>query len=477
MTHVASELAVNQNVRGRCLVSPNLVTRPHEQGQDAARGGDFVEPKGRLSKRTVLGGAALVLLGACAGAAGALAARWPAPDLSPLARATEPVVVFSEVSEQPLRKPVNLVGIIHPPETKDVFAPGTETVTAAAEPLAENAGLSSGPGNPSAPRTAAQAGNLTAVPGTGDNTDPDSAKDSPPEPDKPPELQTLRLVVTTQKASLGKLISPGGVVAEVSGRPVFAMPTAMPFYRNLAVGAKGADVSALQGLLQSTGHFGGAVDGVFGSSTLAGLNSLYRGAGYDLPVADGVNRGFVLSEFAEVADSPVTVIEAAAAGTPLGDGKPLVRVVIGAAWVSARVSMLDVEALAVGAEVTVMARGAEPLTAVVSSVGEYQDDGTPGYDIEVKVPVDWFDTLDGEQQAALSPTGDVPVGPAVPLTAVREDPDGAYVLAPAQDPADKLERVPVTITGQVGGYALIIPDEALPVGQRIVMSGDPAAES
>ncbi|MDR1635555.1 MAG: hypothetical protein LBS27_11700 [Bifidobacteriaceae bacterium] len=245
---------------------------------------------------------------------------------------------------------------------------------------------------------------------------------------------------------------------------------------------------------EQDGHFAGKVNGEFDSSTLAGLRSLYKDAGYDLPLAAGTDEGFVLDEFVEVAAGPVRVIEAAAEGTRVDDAVALIRVVIGEPWVSARVTILDAEALPEGAEVAVTAEGAEVLSASVGTVGDYQADGTPGYEVTIPVSIEWFETLDGAQQATIKPTSVTPVGPAVPAAAVREDAKGAYVLAAgtggetAPDQRARtagadgvedgtFERVPITITGQVGGYALIAPDEVLPVGRRIVVSGSGAAGS
>jgi hypothetical protein len=428
-----------------------------------------------LSKRAVLGAVALVVLGACAGAAGVLAARWAAPDLSPLAQATVPAVVFAEVSEQPLTSPISLVGTVHPPQTKDVFAPG-------AEPSQDGDGAALA-AYTQAGRSVSAEERAWTVDGTADPT-------SAPEPSRPAELEALRLVVTVQRSAVGEPLGPGDVVAEVSGRPVFAIPPGMPLYRNLTLGANGADVSALQEFLAQAGHFGGRVGGEFNSLTLAGLRQLYRAAGYDLPLADGVNPGFVLSEFAEVAAQAAPVVQVAPVGTALDGETPLVRIVTGAPWVSVRATILDVEALPVGAEVTVTAGEAEPLVATVSTVGEYQSDGAPGYDLTVPLTVEWFEAAGDVQRATVEPVGEVPVGPAVPLAAVREDAVGFYVLAAAGEAASAdtssgtsgpagaghgLERVAITVTGQSGGYALIAADGELPVGRRIVVSGDSAA--
>ncbi|WP_037889114.1 hypothetical protein [Streptomyces sp. NRRL S-87] len=99
-----------------------------------------------------------------------------------------------------------------------------------------------------------------------------------------------RAVVTRLPVAAGAPVRAGQVVAEVSGRPVCALPGALPGYRDLRPGAVGADVAQLQRALRGLGHpTGGDPAGVFGAGTKAALAAHYRAVGYDpLPaVADG----------------------------------------------------------------------------------------------------------------------------------------------------------------------------------------------
>lgn len=88
----------------------------------------------------------------------------------------------------------------------------------------------------------------------------------------------------------GDTVAAGQLLAEVSGRPVFALKGTLPVYRDLRPGATGDDVAQLQQALRALGHGTGAdAKGVFGAGTKAALTARYRAIGYDpLPaVADG----------------------------------------------------------------------------------------------------------------------------------------------------------------------------------------------
>ncbi|MET9962041.1 peptidoglycan-binding protein [Streptomyces sp. NPDC006326] len=97
-------------------------------------------------------------------------------------------------------------------------------------------------------------------------------------------------VVTKLPLTTGDPVAAGQLVAEVSGRPVFALKGTLPVYRDLKPGATGDDVAQLQQALRELGHGTGAdAKGVFGAGTKAALAARYRTIGYDpLPaVADG----------------------------------------------------------------------------------------------------------------------------------------------------------------------------------------------
>ncbi|MEE1812196.1 peptidoglycan-binding domain-containing protein [Streptomyces sp. BE133] len=89
-------------------------------------------------------------------------------------------------------------------------------------------------------------------------------------------------LVTKAPLRAGDAVRAGRVLVEISGRPVFALPGALPAYRDLKPGARGDDVTQLQKALSQRG-FGSSTDtaGEFGAGTQAALAAYYRSIGYD----------------------------------------------------------------------------------------------------------------------------------------------------------------------------------------------------
>ncbi|MFI9186006.1 peptidoglycan-binding protein [Streptomyces goshikiensis] len=88
-------------------------------------------------------------------------------------------------------------------------------------------------------------------------------------------------VVTKLPLKAGDPVAAGRLLAEVSGRPVFALRGAVPMYRDLVPGATGDDVAQVQAALRELGHGTGRdTKGVFGPGTKAALAELYRAVGY-----------------------------------------------------------------------------------------------------------------------------------------------------------------------------------------------------
>ena len=88
-----------------------------------------------------------------------------------------------------------------------------------------------------------------------------------------------RSVVTKTPVAIDAALTDGTLVAEVNGRPRFAIGGAFPFYRAMREGDTGPDVEQLQRALISAGYPLGA-DGTFGSGTARAITALYRDAGY-----------------------------------------------------------------------------------------------------------------------------------------------------------------------------------------------------
>jgi peptidoglycan hydrolase-like protein with peptidoglycan-binding domain len=94
-------------------------------------------------------------------------------------------------------------------------------------------------------------------------------------------------VVTRVAVRAGAAVSPGQVLVEVSGRPIFALSGTVPAYRDLRPGTSGGDVLQLQRALGALGlSVRGDAQGVYGSGTKAAVRQFYTRAGYDPVTAD-----------------------------------------------------------------------------------------------------------------------------------------------------------------------------------------------
>lgn len=85
-------------------------------------------------------------------------------------------------------------------------------------------------------------------------------------------------VVTAIRVERGTVLQSGSWVASVSGRPVIAFVTTVPFYRDLGVGDHGVDVKALEEGLQASGALATA-DDQFDHDTARALETINAAAG------------------------------------------------------------------------------------------------------------------------------------------------------------------------------------------------------
>jgi hypothetical protein len=133
-------------------------------------------------------------------------------------------------------------------------------------------------------------------------------------------------IVTQIFLHTGTDVTPGSVILEVAGRPVFVFAGTIPAYRNLVPGESGEDVAELQLGLESLG-FGVGDDtiGVYGPGTASGVAAFYQSIGYSAPmISTGpkADRGAMmpLSEFMFVPRFPAHLasIGAKVGGTAKG---------------------------------------------------------------------------------------------------------------------------------------------------------------
>ena len=102
--------------------------------------------------------------------------------------------------------------------------------------------------------------------------------------DVKPVLGAGRSVISRRTVRTGDEVTAGTVLAEISGRPVVALPGLIPPYRDIHLGMKGSDVEQLQSALRRIGYRITDHDGVFGASTEGALRKMYAVRDYDPPL-------------------------------------------------------------------------------------------------------------------------------------------------------------------------------------------------
>ncbi|WP_246222447.1 peptidoglycan-binding domain-containing protein [Phytoactinopolyspora limicola] len=136
-----------------------------------------------------------------------------------------------------------------------------------------------------------------------------------------PEITGLdsAAVVTGHVPDVGDTIKAGGVLLEIVGRPVLALPGDLPMYRSLRPGMSGPDVEQLEKALDKLGFDPGTVDDTYTSATGRAVAELFEKAGYSppTPAEDVVAELDAARDAVSAAEAEVADAEAAlqAAGT------------------------------------------------------------------------------------------------------------------------------------------------------------------
>lgn len=120
-----------------------------------------------------------------------------------------------------------------------------------------------------------------------------------------------RALVTSEPRDRGSSVAAGEVVVEIAGRPLIALPGAVPAFRDLRPGDSGVDVRQFQQAVADLG-FALTVDGEFGERTKAAVRWLYENLGYQTPSTTGL--GEPTSEEVTAAEDVVRDAERQAAG-------------------------------------------------------------------------------------------------------------------------------------------------------------------
>ncbi|MDR2929367.1 MAG: peptidoglycan-binding protein [Propionibacteriaceae bacterium] len=272
----------------------------------------------------------------------------------------------------------------------------------------------------------------------------------------------MRVVVSGRVHAIGDTVSAGDLVAEVSGAPVFAVSEQLPLYRDLTEGVQGNDVVELQKMLSKAGLHSGAADGRLQDRTIGALARMYSRVGYELPELLPGTRGLPLAHTAKLPGDGLSVVSVAQIGEEVTTDRPVMTVPTSPSVVTARVDMVQVDAFTVGADVSVQVGSTEPELSRVLSVSAFREaepSNPAGYDIAVALPEGVEASVAIDQPVIISETGDIPMGPGVPLSAIRRDASGkTYVLLPSVSiggTSSPPVSMGVIVTGQAAGYAII----------------------
>lgn len=99
-------------------------------------------------------------------------------------------------------------------------------------------------------------------------------------------------VITALPKAVGAAVNAGDVVAQISGRPIIALPGSTPAYRDLKPGSTGSDVVQLQRALSALNYLPrSADDGIFASATKRALVALFKDKGFEATTTSDVNTG------------------------------------------------------------------------------------------------------------------------------------------------------------------------------------------
>ncbi|GAB3470051.1 hypothetical protein GCM10027519_43180 [Kineococcus endophyticus] len=285
-----------------------------------------------------------------------------------------------------------------------------------------------------------------------------------------------------------------------------------PLYRSLHSGDEGDDVSSVQQKLKDLGFFRGRLTGRVDNETQLAVAKMYDSLGYEPPAPsadvesaknDAENA---LQEAQQAVPSDPALIKSltmqvqaarAAAGTwinldewfavPQGAivvsapvkgsqievGQSVMNLSVGKRTVTARANLLQLESLPLGTRVKVALVGApdSALTGNVLSIGSFVEadanGSQAGKDVTIEVPAQDDDDIPADAAVQVSTSTVAAPGPAVPLTALRQDSKGTFVLAKAQAGP---KRVDVSVSRQADGWAALANAGSLRIGDSVVTS-------
>lgn len=269
-------------------------------------------------------------------------------------------------------------------------------------------------------------------------------------------------VLTTVDVDSGAPVEDGTRVASIDLAPVFVAQGAVPSFRTLSPGSKGADVTVLQEFLARQGFDPGVVDGSYGTPTASAVRSWQGVTGQ--AVSGVVEQGRLLV----TPELPVRLRFVLGVGDAVAQGADLAELLAAAPAFTVGVTDTQVALVPPDAAVSVQHEGGvwpaqvaglttpEPGTTALVLAGA--DGGVVcGADCDA-VPTDQASVWGAE--VTLVPQVD---GLVVPVSGLRTDPDGNTSVLVAGG-----EQRPVEVIASADGLAVI---EGVPEGTTIRLAG------
>lgn len=274
--------------------------------------------------------------------------------------------------------------------------------------------------------------------------------------------------ITSVVVTSGAQVEANEVLFTVDLRPTVIGVGAVPSFRDLSEGMKGADVKQLQQLLIESGYLrAGRADGTFGPVTTTAVKAWQKALGVE-------QTGAVLSTdvvYAPTLPARVTLADSTRVGALVSPGEPIVYLVSHAPTFEAILEPEQASVIHTDEELTIQtsdgtwaARIADiridPETQRTMAVLEGPDGGAVcGQDCVAAVPATAEGNAFFEGQVVVIPRTN---GPQVPASAVLSDPDGTtYVVDPDGT------RLPVTVVVAADGQMIL---DGIAVGQQVLVA-------
>lgn len=276
----------------------------------------------------------------------------------------------------------------------------------------------------------------------------------------------LRRVVSGRLPKVGDSVAAGGVVVEISGRPIIALQGDVPAFRDLTEGDVGPDVQRLNAALAALAPELDPESSTYSPETQQAVDALYTRAGYASP--SSLPAGEVLF----VSALPASIVQVS--GVLGGDAaEASVQIASGELRITTTLTAAESQLVQTGAEVVLSSEvlGESAPATVKADSGAIEispDEPLPsswaGQDVKVRVV---SAVTDGEVLA-------------VPIAAIVANGSGeteVMVVRPGATTITDAEarRVRVTVGASGAGWAEItaLDGEAIAEGDHVQLSGVP----